>query len=149
MAEFDTRTMWSYLLIIIGIRSIFIYLGMGKNPVLLGVAIAYFIAIWSLRTTGQKFKIIFLAIPVDAVMIAITPGNITFGVLVFLFAPLIPLTMISIVIYRQVNKEFALFERTLLSFNHDDLRMARKAMKTLDPIDISEVAEYRDWSTIS
>ena len=122
---------------------------MGTNPGFLASAFFYFISIWSLRTTGRKFKLMFLAIPIDAIMIAISPGDITTGALIFLFVPLVPLAIISFVIYRQANIEFGLFERTLLSFNHDDLRMARKAMKTLDPIDISEVAEYRDWDTIS
>lgn len=149
MADFDTRSMWSYLLVIIGIRSIFIFLGMGANPFLVAVGLLYFVSIWSLRTNGSRFKLIFLIIPFDAVMIAITPGDITDGALIFLAAPLVPLAIISYIIYKQASKEVGLFDRTLLSFNHDDLRIARKAMKTLDPIDISEVAEYRDWDTIS
>ncbi|MCY3414662.1 MAG: hypothetical protein INQ03_23635 [Candidatus Heimdallarchaeota archaeon] len=143
----DTAFLWKPFIVLFGIRAVYLFLLM-TNPFFIAIAIFYFVSIYSLRSNGKRFPMIFPVIIADiAMLVALDILNGFLGIIVVIL-PLVLLLILSFIIYFQMKKEVMLFERTLLSFNMDDLVLARKAMKTMDPADIAKVAEYRSWDTI-
>ncbi len=144
----DTAGLFNIFLIVFGFRAIFLFVSVG-NPAFFAALILYLFAIWSIIKDGRHFKFIYTAMLVDFITLFAT-GLISNTVqVILLLVPIFLIFILSLFMQRFINTEYMLFKRTVKSFNDDDLRKARIALRTMDPEDIAKVAEYTDWKTIS
>lgn len=146
--QLDSGKLFKPALFFMVIRGIFIFLSMGDNPLYIAIGFFYFVTFFSVRGDGLKYKFILPLIIADLVMNVIQFGLNSTTQIVVIYGPMIMLFIISIFMVKELQKEYTLFERTVVSFNTGDKILARKALLTLDPEDISKVAEYTSWQEV-
>jgi hypothetical protein len=145
--QIDSANLFKPALFFMVIRGIFIFLSMTDNPLFIPIGFFYGVTFLSVRKDGLKYKYI---LPVIIVDIAMNIVQFQFSPLqlVVIYGPLIILFILSIFMINTLQKEYTLFERTVVSFNSTDRILARQALLTLDPEDIAKVAEYTSWQEV-
>ena len=145
--QLDSAKLFKPALFFMVIRGIFIFLSMTDNPLFIPIGFFYGVTFFSVRSDGLKYKYILPLIIIDFAMnMVVFP--FTSVQIVVIYGPLIMLFITAILMVNTLQKEYTLFERTVASFNSDDRALARKALQTLDPEDISKVAEYTPWKEV-
>ncbi len=148
MMQLDTVQLWKIAIVMLIYRGFFLYVSVLANFAYIAVIVLYVSAYLSVRVDGSKLYMAFISMPIDLGLTIFVFG-INLDSIKLMFLPLFLLFLITIPLYLQTKKEVALFDRTILSLNHHDRLKARKALETLDPLDIAEVAKYRDWQSIN
>ncbi len=145
--QLDSSKLFKPALFFMAIRGIFIFLSM-SNFLYIGIGFLYGITFFSVRGNGLKYKYILPVIIADIAFTITEIGIDNITQFIFIYIPLVALFIISIFMIKELQKEYTLFERTVVSFNSDDRILARKALQTLDPEDLSKVAEYTAWKEV-
>jgi len=136
----DTAKLYKPILFLTIYLGIFHYIAILAFPPFIIFMAIYAYVFKSIKDDGRY---IFWTLPlllIDGIMVYSLVGPE-----ILVLSPLIILFVGMIFMSKLAADERFYFGRTIVGMNIDDIKQAREAMKTKDPEDIADVAEYGNW----
>lgn len=143
MQLLDSSHYWKITLVLLLYRFLYVFFYVTRYIIVAIPLLGYIPAMISLRDDGARAKLLFPALVIDFLLLIFFPIILLFDLFHFAI-----LTLFILILYITSKKEINLFGRTIASLNPSERKKARKALKTMDPKEITEVAIYREWSSI-